>query len=665
MDISKNYIPYFFLVGLIFFIHFLIITVFGYFILHLIKKYQIKEEEITKSTSFLEEIFISFGIGISIYISLGFLLDIFSLFNFITAYLFFVILDILIVIYLVFTNKKDLKMENLKSKYKQILKPWFSNKTNIIFLGVVGLTLSFILIIQWNISIEATSLNYSDPFKWYQSTFYLLDNSHTDWYNSDYNYPLGFAFFNGGILLIYPDYLLGYYFFKFMPLYFITLYIIIAGIIIRKLFNKKYLIILSFLFIATSRYLFSRMFLYISSSLATLLLIIAILIIINKYPDYLLGFFIASLYLTHALTAFYFIFVLSGFFVVKLSWLINYRERFLSQIYSVITLIIIVVALLVPYLIGIYVIYGDTYLDFLNYFFGRFEDTEYLYLFNNPENHHKKLIKLIFPLEFFKSIINTNLLNLLDELFRNSIYLFFIFPILGLFIYIKQNKGEINKEILLFFKLFIIVILIIYFISYVNPNLQFLIKFRKRILQSFNLPIVIMAVFTIQWIVHETKKLSTYLAIRFKSYNSLITRNKFCLRLFKIESLIIIFLMASLGSSVLTHRYPDYNYIYEDELVEVVLHLRDHAEPNSKILREDFDSTVVFRVLYDMKDKEWELNETSTYDDLLLEIDNRGIDYLIFSKDYFDNNTIEDSLCRNSDFKELVENDEYILFKIK
>jgi hypothetical protein len=113
------------------------------------------------------------------------------------------------------------------------------------------------------------------------------------------------------------------------------------------------------------------------------------------------------------------------------------------------------------------------------------------------------------------------------------------------------------------------------------------------------------------------------------------------------------------------HRYPDYHYYYDDELVEVVLYLRTHAESGSRILRRDYETTPIFRMLYDMKVKEWDLNKSSTYDDLLLEVDERDIDYLIFPKDYFHNETIDDLINEEDDYKELIDNDEYYLFKIK
>ena len=109
--------------------------------------------------------------------------------------------------------------------------------------------------------------------------------------------------------------------------------------------------------------------------------------------------------------------------------------------------------------------------------------------------------------------------------------------------------------------------------------------------------------------------------------NAVITR-------FRIESIISILLLASVSASFIQHRYPDYDYSYEDELVEVVFYLRNHAEPNSNILREDFDSAVIFRVLYDMDIKKYEVNESSSYEDLKLEIFERDIDYLIYSRDF-------------------------------
>ena len=256
-------------------------------------------------------------------------------------------------------------------------------------------------------------------------------------------------------------------------------------------------------------------------------------------------------------------------------------------------------------------------------------------------------------------------MELFDELFERSIFLFFIFPIIGIFIHLKREENGKNQELLIFFKLFIVVILIFFFLPYFFPSFNLFIKFRKRILQSFNLPIVIMTLYTIEWIINLAKRFTIYLVKRFKFYNILLNKNKFYSKIFKIESIVALLLFTSISSTFIMHRYPDYHYYYDDELVEVVLYLRTHAESGSRVLRRDYETTPIFRMLYDMKVKEWDLNKSSTYDALLLEVDERDIDYLIFPKDYFHNETIDDLITKEDEYKELIDNDEYYLFKIK
>ena len=663
MDISQNYVLYFFLVGLVFLAFISILSIFGFSFLYFIKKKQ--KTEIMKNTSILEEFFIGFGIGLSLYVSISYMLDLFSLFNFFFSYLLFLIIDCVFVFYYYSQNKEKLKATLNRERITNYFKTVFSNNDNVFSLGVLITTLLIVLTIQWFIVVEATSLIYTDPFKWYQTVFYLIDHGHIDYYHLDYNYPSGYTFFNAGVLLIFPDYLFGYYYFKFVPLYFISLYIIIAFIVIRKLFTKRYLIVLSFLLILSSRYFLSRTLLYLSSSLASGLLIISLLIIINKYPDYIMGFFIAGLYLIHNLTTFYFIFVVLLFFLYKLLIQIRNRELFFKQFFSIMLLVLIVFILIIPYLTSIYYIYNDSIFDFINHFFERFEEADYAHVTINPEILYENQFKLIFPLDYFIPFVEINFLELFDELFERSIFLFFIFPIIGVFIHLKRDENGKNQELLIFFKIFIIVILIFFFLPYFFPSFNLFIKFRKRILQSFNLPIVIMTLYTIEWIINLARRFTIFLVKRFKFYSKLLNKNKFYSRIFKIESVVALLLFTSISSTFIMHRYPDYHYYYDDELVEVVLYLRTHAESGSRILRRDYETTPIFRMLYDMKVKEWDLNKSSTYDALLLEVDERDIDYLIFPKDYFHNETIDDLINEEDDYKELIDNDEYFLFKIK
>ena len=236
---------------------------------------------------------------------------------------------------------------------------------------------------------------------------------------------------------------------------------------------------------------------------------------------------------------------------------------------------------------------------------------------------------------------------------------------MGLFIYIKPKKSGKDIEILAFFKFFLLVIIIFFFIPLFVNELKLFEKFGQRIMQCFNLPLIIMAVYFIEWLVNKSKRITFILIHKFEFYRKLIMRKEWYSKFFKIENIIVILLLIAAGSTYYMHRWPDYQYKYDDELVEVVLYLRENAEEDSKILRQEYDNAVIFRMLYDMEVKTWDLNETSTIIDLLNEINQREIDYLIFPKDYFKDENIDVYLDQNTDINEKLENDDYILYKIR
>lgn len=660
---ENNFAFYLFLTGLLFLTFFFLISILGFIVLYLIKLLiNRKKEEIEgekKRFSFIEQFFVSFVIGISVYISYCYFLDIFSLFNFFTAYLSIVILDGCF-LFLYYLKKKDKLTEKININLcKERLKTYFSDKNNIISFGALILVIILSVIIQLIVIGDGDGLIYSDPYKWYTDTFYLLDNGHINYSHLDYNYPSGHTYFNAGVLLPFPDYIFGFYYFKFISIYFLSLYIIVAFVIVKKLFNKGYLVFLSLFFIIMSRYFIARTMLYVSSSLASLILIIAIIMIINKYPDYLMGFVIAALYFVHNLTTFYFIFVLVLYYLFRFFLYAKNKKLFLKLLINSLISIVILIILLIPYIVGIYLLYNDTLFDFIEHFFGRFGEYEASVILNIP------LLDLVYPLDSFKPFIDIKIIEIFDELFERSIYLFFLFTIFGLFTHIKPKRSNKDIEKLAFFKICVLVILIFFFLPYFVYSMAFFVKFRKRILQSFSLPLIIMAVYAIEWIINKSKLLTAYLSNRFSFYKKLVRSQKFYSKFIRIESIFVFFLIISASSTYYTHRYPDYDYQYDDELVEVVLHLRDNAEKGAKILRKEYDKAIIFRMLYDMEVREWDLNENSTYAALMLEIINREVDYLIFPKEYFNDVNIELIISYDPFFDEKMENDDYILYEIQ
>ncbi|MFX1277443.1 MAG: hypothetical protein ACFFAT_20690 [Promethearchaeota archaeon] len=302
-------------------------------------------------------------------------------------------------------------------------------------------------------------------------------------------------------------------------------------------------------------------------------------------------------------------------------------------------------------------------MDFLKHFIERFTNFEDALSYRFYKDISNYFLVLIYPLEYFKPFVDERLLDVFDEIFRNSIFLFFILSIFGLFIYIKPRKSNKDLETLALFKFFIIIIVFFFFLPYFFYNLDFFIKFRKRILQSFCLPVIIMTIYSIEWIVNKAGKITDFFIYKFKFYNKIINAKKPYSKLLRIDSILVILLLISASSIYYMHRWPDYYYQYDDELVDVVLYLRDNAEEDSIILRQDFDSVIIFRMLYDMKIKEWDLNESSTYEELLLEVQQRNIDYLIFPKEFFNDGSIAFYIEHHPDFDEKLENDDYILYK--
>jgi len=663
-----NY-TYLFLTGIFFFLFFFVISIFGYFFLYVIKMKGFKESKLENKDKrkfpFLEQLFISFGIGVSVYLSYSYWLDLFKAFNFFTAYLTILVFDGVFLIFYIYNYRKTIK-ERLNSKYIKIqIISYFGNRNNLICLFSLAFVIIISTIIQLIIINDSLSLIYTDPFKFYQNAFFLMEHGHINYDFLDYNYPAGHTFFTAGVLIIYPDYIFGYYYFKLISLYLLPVYIVLAFIIFRNLFKKNYLIFLSLLLIIISRYFVGRTMLYLSSSIASFLLIITILIVIKKYPDYILGFFLVGLYFFHNLTAFYFIFVLFLFYFFKLIRFTKRREDFLKQLYSICFIIGISAILLLPYVLSIYIVYNDNILDFITHFFGRFEEYELSSIFCVSKDFPFGMLKLVYPLEYFEPFIAENLLGVINDLFERSIYLFFIFSLMGLFIYIKPKKSGKDIEILAFFKFFLLVIIIFFFIPLFVNELKLFEKFGQRIMQCFNLPLIIMAVYFIEWLVNKSKRITFILIHKFEFYRKLIMRKEWYSKFFKIENIIVILLLIAAGSTYYMHRWPDYQYKYDDELVEVVLYLRENAEEDSKILRQEYDNAVIFRMLYDMEVKTWDLNETSTIIDLLNEINQREIDYLIFPKDYFKDENIDVYLDQNTDINEKLENDDYILYKIR
>ncbi len=420
-----NFLSAFFLVGIIFTLFFFIISVFGYFFFFILTKRN--EKNVLKNPNLiLEQLLISFGIGIAVYVSYGYILNLLKLFNFFTAYISILFFDIGFIIYII--RKKRI---NLSKSYLLKIKTFFFNRAK--FLSGLVVLIIFILsfLLYWEITTESLGLLRRDPYMWLKHVYILVEKGSVTLETLGYGYPSGFVFITSGSLLIWPDYLMVYFFMKIAATFYLFLYIVISFVILKHLFKSKYLVFFSLLLLYLSNFFLSRNILNIASSFASILVLISFLLIVKDYPIYLQGFILAALFLIHPLTFFFHSIVLSAYILYKIFSRIRNRKLIFKELLSILYLSIIAFIILIPYFIN----YPEDILDIYNFYMRIVNDTRFQNQFNFKSVEFENNFFLFVPfLDFFKIFRDQQFFNRFYNLTTQTIGLFFIATILGLFI---------------------------------------------------------------------------------------------------------------------------------------------------------------------------------------------------------------------------------------
>ncbi|KKK78039.1 hypothetical protein LCGC14_2847560, partial [marine sediment metagenome] len=354
-----NFLIAFFLVGIIFILFLFLISIFGYFFFYIITK-RSEKNVLKKSNLILERFLISFGIGISVYISYGYILNLFNLFNFFTAYICILFFDIGFIIYYIIRNKRI----NLSKSYLLKIKTFFFNRARIISGLIVLIIFISSFLLYWDITTESLGLLRRDPYMWLEHVYYLIENGSITLETLGYGYPSGFVFITSGSLLIWPDYLMVYFFMKLAAIFYLFLYILISFVILKHLFKSKFLVFFSLLLLYLSNFFLSRNILNIASSFASILVLISFLLIVKDYPIYIQGFILAALFLIHPLTFFFHFIVLSAYVLFKIFSNIRNRHLVLKELGSIFFLLIITLILFIPYFTN----YPEEILDLYNFY---------------------------------------------------------------------------------------------------------------------------------------------------------------------------------------------------------------------------------------------------------------------------------------------------------
>ncbi|MHA1336914.1 MAG: hypothetical protein ACTSPW_14455, partial [Promethearchaeota archaeon] len=255
---------YTFLTILYFIAFSVLITILGGIILFIILKKEKSEWDIGK----LEYCLLSYAIGISIYLIISYILDIFLVFNIYFGY-FLVI-------------KESIQNNNTKI-YKIIL---------------FSIVIFFIILRFFPLLALSSSLPAEDPFAWTVSIFYLLDHQHINYDLFRSYYPCGFTFINAGTLLIAPSKTVAFFYMKFGFIPYLFLLILCLYSILIQFFkdNLEYIFFCIFLMLSYN-YLLQRTIIFLPSLIVNILILISILILTTKIPNYLLGFTIPAMFL--------------------------------------------------------------------------------------------------------------------------------------------------------------------------------------------------------------------------------------------------------------------------------------------------------------------------------------------------------------------------------
>ncbi|MEE9378490.1 MAG: hypothetical protein V3V33_10700 [Candidatus Lokiarchaeia archaeon] len=474
---------------------------------------------------------------------------------------------------------------------KLSFKRFFLRKTTLISILIISISYIITFILYWNIITESIGLIRRDPYSYSENIYFLLDNGTITDFRLGLGYPSGYVFITSGFLLLFPDPLIVYLFIKMASLYYILLYIIISFFILKEIFKENYLIFFSLLLLSISNTFIARNIINIPSSLATIIVLISFLVLVKNYSYFLLGFNIAAIYLIHPLTLFFYLPVLIIYLSIKFFSNIKNKRLILKGFFSISCMLMVIIILLVPYMLNypeeIFNIYY-LYENFIN-------NAKYSNGFNQINMKNLKIGLLqIFNFDFMRNFINSDLLNRWDYLTNESIEWFFTASFLGIFVNIFNRKKKI-----IIFNLCVIFVLVSFFLPHFIL-IGFIDDFKHRSLETFALPIIIMATFFFASILKLARQLTNYLIQKSKFYSSILHKYQPVSKILRVDMIILLMLFTNFYFIKIERKDPLYYYYYDEDYVEIILYLRNNIEPDSIIFRPDLERAEIHSILYDM-----------------------------------------------------------------
>ena len=638
-----DFFSYFLITSLIFFLFFFLIAILGYIIL----KFGFnKLFNITKKIPILLNIFLSYGVGLSVYISLSYFLLIFKAFNFYFAYLPLIIIDFSFFILLII--RKEINREKLKTSCNNFILKIKRNKMYFISIFIALATLIFFQFnFQWALISRSKGLIFEDPYTTLEAVSTLTyDGILNEEFSSFFYYPPGFNIFCSGALLISKNHMIIYNFLKFGSINILFLFVLLIFSLTLEIFKRIYIsFVSSMLFLSSYLYTF-RMNAFLSSYVATFFICISFVIFITDRKNIsLLGFFIPLIYSINAIAAFYYYILLFFFLILFINKAKKYSKIILR--FFIITLLTFIPFILYLQSLGINIIY--------------LIDWYYRLTFNTTSHFQSP--------NFIISLTSINLVDgIIDfffggfipyvfKLFPETFLFFLIFSLLGL-IYKNSTKTNTSKSIHI---LGIVSLFIILFstnpLVYDSISSGFFTTYHIRILTFYTPLIVILCGFGIRYIDVKIRKSQLFLKKK---------REKF-INIF--QFLFIFFLTISsisihLDQKEVSHTWLQYRH--DDMTIESYFYLRTNIPQKSKILVPNLTRSQNFSAinkwLYDMELHISPFNLTTTFLEFEQYSIDRNLEYFLLEKSNYDQ-YIFNNLSYIEEYELIFENLKYYIYK--
>jgi len=652
------------LVSFVLYLFIFLISIFGFIFLFLIKKINKSDWGLNK----IEYLVLSFSIGLSIYISYSFIIDIFQVFNFFTAYLPILVIDILFISFLFY--KKKISKKSIENYFLTLIKKLNKNSKKVVtFFLIIIVVLSIQIYFQWRAVTEEYALASKDTYLWLGHYWYLLEEGCLWREGLALHYPKGYVFFLAGPVLIHPNYRFAYFFFKFGGIPFFSFFIITLSIILKKIFEKNFLILFGLILTLLSTFIFARFDVFTSSVIPTFLILVIIIILNSKCPFYIVGFLISLAFLTNSVFALFLLIGFSLLFIVKMI----FRQKKLKSIFfnDILKTSILCIILLIPYIINTIIVQNVSLFDIIYRYSLEFGIVELNFIKINEFEKFGFLLRIDYSDILKQSIPDNDITHGFLDIEKKILSLFFIFDLIGLILPRKKIIDEKRREIFNFLRISVIVVLFSYaveIIAFMSPvSIWFLLNFawiKWRALEAFVGPCIVMACLVSEIFINKTKKFTIWLSNKCKIYKKMIN-NDFGSKFLKIENIIIILLLISSMGLFVNRSKASNEYYFNKDHIDTIFYIKDNIPENSKILVNFYDGTgdALHSALSNYKLYDWEFSEgENNINEIKQYIVDKNIKFVLIDLETV-NSTELDSFLLDPTYKNLFENEIHVLLE--